>query len=254
MRNFARLLFRKLKFFLVPTVILLTIAAASWWYAIPTTQVSLVNWGHIGEKTAQLAQLEKKRRLLTSVAASTLTLLSEAEKALPQEKDVASVLISIDNLSAATQQGVDSIDLSPGIVSSPAAEAPSVSNTSSDANIRNDAFFLPIHLNTRGTTDQFSEFVRQLTASRRLFDIAQINITYLQGEADFLTANFIVDAYYLPPITEIGSIDDPLPEFTAQEKSVLASLTAMPYVSIYTGVSSELGGAIPIGKVNLFAP
>ena len=91
----------------------------------------------------------------------------------------------------------------------------------------------------------------QIQQTKRLFDIEQVSSGYTQDIPDFLTANFVLDAFYLPPISEISKIEEPLPEFTDAEKNVLAGLSSMPYISVYQEGSSG-SASLPLGKTNLF--
>lgn len=225
---------------------------------IPTATQTLDNYRTWEDKKNQLAQLTKKRAILEGISDATLRLLSEAEAALPTEKDAAGILISMENLAQVTAYGVNNIDLFPGVVSTESANPSSgdgqaVAAVAPDPNTRRKgADFLAVSVQTAGTTGQFLEFIRQVQGSRRIFDIESVNIGVATDSQDQLSAQFSLIAYYLPPITSIGRIDSELPNFTPEEQKLLEGLVSMPIMSA-TLLGTDAGAIVPVaGKTNLF--
>ncbi len=261
MHNFERTLLLRLKVYFIPLIAAIFVIGATVVYVVPTIKASFSTYAILDEKKVQLANLEKKRSLLTSIASSTLVLLAEAEKTLPQEKDAASILTALDNLAASTQQGIDSIDLNPGVISTRSAETAAADSENTrtvqkpaqeNPVEKNGAYAMQIQVATRGTTAQFTQFMTQIQKSKRIFDIEQLTVTYILDAEDFLTADFILNAYYLPPITEISKIEEPLPEFTAEEKVSLELLASLPYISAFAQTATESGVPVAVGKTDLF--
>lgn len=225
---------------------------------VPTATQTLNNYRLWEEKKAQLVSITKKRTMLESVTEATLQLLGEAEAALPSEKDVATILVTMENLAQITTYGVNNISLTPGVVSTESAtlargEDAAGSSVPDPAGKRKGADFLPVYISTTGTTAQFLEFISHLQGSRRVLDIESINAGYAGGDSnDQLTAQFNLIAYYLPPINSLGRIDSELPNFTEEEQKLLKNLVAMPVISA-TLLGQDAG--IPVsttGKANLF--
>ena len=208
----------------------------------------------VGQKKIQLEVLMKKLALLQSVTSEKTTqLLQEAETALPQTKDASSLLSALDNLSGTTQLVIDSINLSPGIVSTEAARpAPKVATDKAKpavSVISQTANTLPIVITTHGTSEQLRNFLKQVQTTRPLFDIQTAEISFSLESSDSLSAIFNLNAYYLPPIVEIGEIDSQLPQITDEEQNILAALASYPETS---SLSAGVNQNLPTGKTNLF--
>ena len=203
-----------------------------------------------GAKDTQLNQLVIKRKLLESMTSEeSQKLYKEAEKALPQEKDAASVLTTLESVAAKTQFTLDNVSFAPGRVSTGAAQA--AANTDPAATQKKaDAETIFVSVSGRGTTAQFHDFIKLLESSRRLTDLESVTFSYTQEQPDFLIAKFSLGAYYLLPITEIGSVDSQLPQITTEEQAVVAKVIQYPYVSETEQIPISGPG---LGKTDLFS-
>ncbi len=218
------------------------------------------------EKDDQLKILVTKRELLDSVSAgSTQTFLSDAELALPREKDAASILIALENLSAQSKFTVDSVSFTPGLVSTESGNLPQPKDTSAKQNSAkkapeksaHGAPTLAVAVKGKGETAQFAEFLKLIYKVRRIFDIGEIRLAYTADEPDFLSAELNLQTYYLPPITEIGAIDTELPRISATEQKILSDLASFPVVSKSISIpTGETGTELlpQVGKKDLFTP
>lgn len=240
--------------YVVPGIVVLLIIVLSLMVLIPRTQGIFEKRQLLSQAREQLAGLEKKHSLLQSIQSDTsLKYLADSESALPSEKDAASILVSLQNLSTISQFGVDAISFRPGLISTESATAktPATPATAVTATSVKGAQIIPVAVTTFGTSDQFLAFVEALLGSRRLFDVQNVQVG-MRGAENVINASFSLLAYYLPLSGKIGALDSILPELTADEKVILSQLVAMP------DVGQELVGAQiatpsgQLGKTNLF--
>ena len=219
---------------------------------VPEINKTVAKREQMRQLQSQLTTLKRKRQLLESINSdNTVSLLTDATIALPDEKDAASVLYALENMSVSTGFGVKSIDLSPGVISS-ASSTLKVPKTE-DAAKKSAAPGIGVSVSTGGTGDQFAKFLKTVLGSRRIFDIDAVSLSYNIDAPDFLISDFLLTTYYLPPITKIGDVDSTLPVITEKEKDLLGSLAQMQDVS---STPLNAGGATPsasLGKPNLFA-
>lgn len=231
MINSYRFIIKRYKAYFIPGVVLILITFLSFFVLIPQLQHLINSVQLLGTKNDQLARLTSKRRLLESISSNATTIyLTEAEKALPKDKNAASILVSAQNLASVSQLSLDGVDLSPGLISSASGgvtEKPGMAQVSK----RGAVSFLPVTFNLRGTSVQLQEFLKQIENMRRLIDITSVDVSYAVDGEDFLTADFAVKVYYLPLLAQIGAVDAELPQITPQEQTLLAGLSSMPHLS-----------------------
>lgn len=257
MKFTPRLLLKKYKILLFPLCAGIIILSTFIYVLLPQTRVIFQTFTKIQEQKVLLSGLEKKRTLLDSLdRESVLQNIAEVQIALPNEKEVGTVLVALDAISSKTQQGIDSISFVPGIVSSESANLEKgKKSTAPEAEIikRNGAITIPVKVGTRGTTAQFTEFLHNLENSRRLLDIASVDVKYYPDTPDFLSADFSVLVYFLPPITQIGSFESAIIALSEEEQQIIQKVAALPNYSHPTFDTATLPDLQRVGKTNLFA-
>lgn len=203
------------------------------------------------QKEEQLAQLRKKRTLLDSLDFDEIkNNVADVEIALPSDKNVASVFTTLENLSAKIGVGVDAIDTKPGVLSGEAQEAvPEIE----EAKKNHGAFWIPVEITMRSSTEQFRQFLQEIQKSRRIIDIENIDLTYFDDNQDYVSAQFLFQVYYLPAITQIGSLESSIVAFTDEDLQVLSLLKTYPdYSSVRINTEIDLISEEEVGKSNLF--
>jgi Tfp pilus assembly protein PilO len=213
---------------------------------LPTVKTILVKRETLVAKKTELAALTVKRTVLAAFDTTYLPKLQAAELALPQEKEVAAIMISLENLSTQTGVGIESIDLSPGIVSTESASA-AVSEPIDSA-----AQTLPISIRLTATHEQLVIFIESVQTVKRLFDIERLVVSP-NADSDLLSGDLSLTAYYLTAPTEIGAVEEGLPQLTNNEKTQLSLIETFPNLSVYTAnnLPVDLSNQ-PLGKTNLF--
>lgn len=250
-------LFRELptqiKDYLLVTLIGLIIVMVSFYIILPQVRNLVGNYQLLSEEKAEVSKLIMKRNVLESVDSNfTAKYLADAEAAIPSEKDAASILVALENLSGSAQITIEQVDLTPGLVSTSAATTSAITTVAGSITTRRGAQSLVVDVAAKGSTAQIMDFIRQLQNMRRVFDIESLQLSYPLTTEDFLTADMKLHAYFLPPITEIGAIEAELPQITPGEEKVLSELTQKPILSESLVGEIDISGVL--GKGNLFQP
>lgn len=265
MKRLFRKYYKEYHEYLLPVLGGIGIILLSLYVLIPQVQ-SIINTIQItSEKGAQLKKFVAKRELLNSVTSgSTQVLLKDAEAALPLEKDAASILIALENLSQQSLFTLDSVSFTPGLVSTesgtitqtnnPAVKAPPKQTQTGKS--AHGAQILTVSIKGKGETTQFVAFLDLIYKIRRIFDILDMRIAYTVDEPDFLSTEMTLQTYYLPPISEISAIDAELPRISATEQKILADIAKFPILTrtVASTSSFEPENLLPVGKTDLFSP
>src|SRR3989344_1193552 len=112
-----------LKSYLLAILALLITVFSIYYILLPQTKSLWENFQKYQQDKVFLSDLTKKRNLLESISqGSSLAFLASAETALPSEKDAASIMTAMENLSVSTMYTIDKIDLNPGVVSTNSAQ------------------------------------------------------------------------------------------------------------------------------------
>ena len=76
-------------------------------------------------------------------------------------------------------------------------------------------------------------------------------MTYFPDAQNFVSADLVLYAYYVPPITTISAIETPIIEITQEEQTLLAKVAQFPEI----GIQFTVGQTPPeaVGKTNLFS-
>lgn len=239
----------KLYIYLYPLLAVGLVLFVSILFSIPQVKYVKETWDGLATKKDRLEKLEQKRQMLSSIDEQTLATLTDAQLALPDEKDPASVMTGIDNLSAQNKLFIDNLQFSPLQVA-----AASVSSTRKTAVDKRPANVVSFVIQARGETAQMRDFISQLTNSRRLFDIDSLEVIYQKDLQDNISVRLALVAYYLPSLTQIGEIESILPPLTNSQKQTAAGLTNMPYISSPALTADQATPVQAVGKANLFTP
>ena len=245
MKNFFSNLSREYSVYFLPTAVVLVLILITMYVAIPKIQEIFELNASVEVKQEQLVHLKKKRVLLQSLSRSeVIERIKTTSSAIPGDKDAGTAVATIEGVSTLHQIGLDSLSLNPGKVSSESASAPPTQQRS----IGTPAF--PINIHVRGDKVQFSQFLTGIQEARRLFDIGETIITYFPDTPNFVSAELVLYAYYVPPITTVSAIETPITEITEEEQVLLANVAQFPEI----GVQFAIGQATPeaVGKTDLF--
>ena len=212
---------------------------------IPLVQKTLaINSNRIG-LIADVRGLETKLTVLQNLDEDTLranlqTLLS----AIPSDKSLATLMGTIDGLTAQTGVTVGTLALAkPGSLATESAKKLSADEQAVGSSI------LPFTINISGSFDQIRAFLASATSVRRSLRIRSFGMT-LRGEA-IVTATLMMDAFYAPLPSAIGSVRQPIAPLSEKDTQVIAKLSGMPLM-IQTG-TAVVAPAAGAGKSDPFS-
>ncbi len=235
--------------YLYPLGALTLVFLISWFLVIPLSRQAYQRYIGLADKRERLAILKEKKQTLETIDEQTLETLRELTLALPDDKDPASIMVSLDNLSGQSNLFIENLEFSPlTVAEATSSQSPTQSKSSRLANT------VELSINSRGTTQNFHDFVSQLLGSRRLMDIDEIDIKLQPESGDLMKVAMKLIAYYLPPLTQIGQVESRLSALTAEEKQILSTIGNLPYISSQQVVVDEGSAGGSIGKTDLFAP
>lgn len=140
--------------------------------------------------------------------------IQQAEKALPSEKDVPSLLFSVDKLATDTGVSVTSLQLTPGEITATTSASQSFDK-------------LPIRLSIGGSYEGVRDFLTKSVSSNRIFKILKVSLTTGQGQAS-ISASLDLEVYFLPLTNVRFKIEDPLPKMTPEEEKAIERALAQP--------------------------
>jgi hypothetical protein len=235
--------------YLYPILAVVIILAISLFLTVPQAKKALEIYNGLAAKRDRVEILDEKLATLKGVDDQTLNTLGEVTLALPNEKDPASVMVGLDNLSAQSKLTIDTLEFSPLTVTESTG-----SKKTKTASTERPADAVEFVINTRGVNQSLHDFVNQALNTRRLMDIDSMGIEYDKDTADFVVGDMKMVAYYLTPLTQIGEVESRLPPLTEDEKQVLTGIGDLPYVSTISDVIYQGDFGEFVGKTDLFAP
>lgn len=148
----------------------------------------------------------------------------------PADKDFASIIGIIQNLSASSGFNIVILDLS-------------TSSQGTGANLSYN-----IKLEAIGPVKRMQGFLDNIEKFPRLIRVNSIQTSNSSG--DSITISLSLDILYSPVGEDFGSVDSPIPDLTEREKELLAKLPGLA-PSLTSGLSST-SSALPRGKSNPF--
>jgi len=197
--------------------------------------------------------LNQKSTLLSGLDESQLQdELKTAEEAVPSDKSIFPIVRQIET--TASQNGVilDKVDVSPGALSdSSAGASPSPAPNSQSAGTQTTSAAPSVEVKI-STTSDYRSFLKFLSALYTLPRVVSIGDLTLGATGSSLNVDIVIDAYWKALPTQLGSVETPLAQLTAQEQEVLKNVQAAEATN-----SAATSSAIPdepTGRNDLFAP
>lgn len=189
--------------------------------------------------------------------------LVASEGLLPSDKAVFTFIRQVENSASASGVVLSKVDAAPGAVSGAgqttgmaAAPGPTPSGLAVPAAGGESAEpAAKIQVKVLVTSDYKSlvNFIERISALARISSVRDLTVasTSASGEAAPLRSSIVIDAYYRILPRELGSIESPVEDLTAEEEKILARVRQIavsePTLPTVTPVS-------PGGRSDLFAP
>lgn len=252
MKLFSALSLQKNFIYLYPLLVGVGVILLSIYVVFPQFQTIVEGREVISAKTTELTNLVNKRQILTSSDTIVLTeQILTIDSALPTEKDVSSILAVIENLSVITGLQINTVALTPGAVSTEAAEVAIPGKPTERIVTKQGVDALAVRVQSKGTTAQFESFLRSIQETRRIIDIESVSVVYSDTEPDVVNADFSLLAFFLPSSLTAEDLLTPLAVVTPDEVKNLELVSKFPDLNTTNSIATQ-SAEVQIGKSNLF--
>jgi Tfp pilus assembly protein PilO len=195
--------------------------------------------GTIADNTQKLGVLQAKAQDLSSIDEQAYQKnLQTVYQLLPTDKSIPEILIVLQTLLNRSGLSLENIKLT-------------ISNDETSTKTKKKQE-LPVSISVRGAKSSLQRFLTDLQNSPRLMRVDSISATSSKGTTavEIIDADIMIEAYYEPPVTSIGAVDQPLPKLTQEEQKLLQSLGSRLIINTNTPVGST--SAVPIGSSSAF--
>lgn len=231
--------------------------------------IAMVVWPKFNEVVRLRAENEKlkERASMMSVKSQILSGLSydeledqliKAERILPSDKAVFSMISRVEK--AARDAGVilDKIDLVPGAVKGEEPTAGQIGGTNVPTGVQggdlglvgSDTPRLLIKVTVTGDYRATLTFLNNLDSSVRLVSISDLAISRSDSTSGGLRSAMTVNAFWKPLPQELPSLESPVEEISDAQTKILDNAKAPIEAS---GSSNIIVPQVPIGRTDLFA-
>lgn len=219
------------RIFIFPAIVALSSLILIVFVILPQFMALLTNQKNAADLRERSKSLEVKAQTLETYDLSDLQRkVGYALSSLPEDKDFATVLGLIQNLTAQSGFSVTSISLG-----------------SSTAKLTNAQSY-SIKLDVVGAKSLLEALFSNLEGSTRLMKVSNIELSNSPNQQS-VNASIALDILYSPLPTNFGSVDSPLPEVSEKDEQLIATLAknAAPALTSPANVSLP-----PRGRANPF--
>lgn len=194
--------------------------------AIPQFQQAVDLRSEYQQEEPKLSKLKQKLASLESVRFTPeFAQVDVVNQALPSKKPLLELMVSLSNIAIETGATIESFEISPGIVASDAAEVQA--NSKRVAN-QGAVDTLDVTMSVTGSDTAVQSFIREVEQMAPFTTITQLSLTSLlsnsseaQREALLSTSTF----FFTKSVK--ATVEAPLPQLSAPEQAVLASLSEL---------------------------
>lgn len=229
-------LYFKYRFYIFPAVSALCCLILIIFVIYPQVTQVIKSFDDLQQKENKLHVLKVKTADLEELNEAELTQkLNAMLVVLPEDKDYPSLIGVLRSLTS--RFGVLLSSLQIGKVSSPAkAETGSA---------------FAVTLEFSGSKALVSRLITALESSNRIMKIRSMDLSF-NKTTDAINASFMLDVFFAPIPTNIGSYETPLPKLTQKDQEMIASLTRDINKPVSLPISSSSATTVTRGKINPF--
>ena len=231
-----KLTLARLKEIFIPLMVLIVIVFLTSKFLYPKIIQITKLYQQLKKNEAQVENLEKKANLLENQKNDNLlTSFEKLKQILPEEKDVAGLLVSLESLKKDSNISFERFDLKPGLLATESAEALSLQQE------------FKFQITLLGTYENLINFLTKLENTAPIVSIEQTQIAFQSGKEDVKT-NLQLKAYYFPLKEEQLKIESPLPALSSSLKQTHEQLLKFELFTYATFLPAE-----KIGRDNPFS-
>lgn len=226
--------YSKYKLILFPSLVSLACLILIALVIFPQAKSLLDGQNNLELSKEKLKTLEVKAQGLDQINETDLkNQLQLALVALPENKEPSAVVGAIQRIAATSGVSLISLGFS-----------------SSKGNSVGGADSFSIKAQIASSTAGISQFLNNLSETPLALNVTGISISSATS-ADLLAADLQIDVYFSPIPKTLGSVEDPLPELSAEEKTLINRLAKAQIVTPVSQ-SSTPSTILPRGKSNPF--
>lgn len=228
----------QLKEFLLPIVIVTLVIFLSVKVLVPKIKQLLEFRRQLKKNETEVLALEKKVTFLEEQQKGTLQ--ADYEKVLqvlPDEKDVAALLVGLESLRKKTDLSFADFGLRPGVLATAGAEI-------EPDQMKNLGFDLKVS----SSYDNLLKFLIGVEETTPLASVEKASVGF-QSDKEVISSSLSLQTYYLPIKEETVPLEQPLPELSAPAKTTLKKMLDFEVVTYEVSLPEE-----EIGRENPFAP
>jgi len=230
--------FKKIYQMLLPLLIIILIPVLAIKFLLPKVSQIFQHQRQLKIDETEVIKLETKADFLEKQKENNVK--ADFEKVLivlPNEKDVAGLLIALENLRKTAAMKIGNFGLRPGLVATDSGELKSQTEEELQ-------FSLPI----TSSYQNLVQFLETIEKTAPLTSVERIGIDFQAGKEE-VKANLFLKTHYFPLNQEPLIIENPLPEFSPEEKESLDKVLSFQVFSYQSSLLED-----KIGKENPFQP
>ncbi len=208
---------RRIKKFLLPVVIVLSVSILSWFILIPQISSLYTTLSLVSELEQKAIVLKNKAGILAQYESSGLNDdFRTMEFALPSGKNVSFIISSLKNLQVKSGVSISALGFSPGLLEE---EAGNTKTLKSDT-------LTPIELDLSfyGSEGGVLTFIDSLNKTTPLFRVKSVSFSSVVGST--ITVDMALSTFSLTLPANLGNIDSLLPELTEKQKEAFEEIAS----------------------------
>lgn len=230
------------KFYIWPVLTLLLILGLSLLVVRPQLENILKLRKEVTKQQERLKKLTEKASLLEGTSKEELTKkVNKTEEVFPSEKPAIQIINTISYLSQEADVVFSGVDLSPGILSTPSAEAKKEKTPKLPS--------ITVSFAVDGSKDNVFDFFDSLEKATPIMRIEGLSLGLVKSpnlSKEIMSAAIKASVFYKQPPQTIGKVDTPLMLLTAQETAALETISGFISLPQFKPDNRDLG------KDNLF--
>jgi Tfp pilus assembly protein PilO len=217
---------------LVMPILLLILISFSWRFLVPRFNQARALYEGIQKDKQKIASLEAKVSELKSLNEFELSEKSEVLlSAIPSEKNVVGVMISIEKTAEENGVQIGSISVSPGEIATQSAKKVTLEE-------------MGFEMKIKGDIEKFIAYLKAVSETLPLMNVQNIKISLVDNRQ--ANVGCVLKGYFAGLPVSLGRIDAPVAKLSSKDETLLGQIRQF---RLY---ETEIFEPIPGGKTNPF--
>jgi Tfp pilus assembly protein PilO len=213
---------------------------------VPLVEKSILAQKDIRALDDDITLLKNKAAALQGLDEATLrSNLTTLISAVPPDKSLVTVLSTVDGVAGDSGVTLENLQLAnPGSLATQSAKKLTADEAKSGAHIL--TFSVTVH----GSYDQIRGFLSKVASVRRYFHLITLDMSTIGADVE---ARVGLEAYYTPFPATLGSVTQPLTNFTDKEQKAISDMEAFPVYGTPNSGTVAQQSPIDYGKLDPFS-